>query len=223
MYYAAGLAGACRGLLNPRGKDFEMKLKFVAALLAGSAISISAPAWGQAGQPAPAPEQTEPDQSDATADAAIQSAHAVDDAQAKIELLQAQVEALQASIEQIKTAMVKTTPSWKGAPQWDDKDAGFSFKPKGLIQYDAGYTGFPRGNELRGTIAGGLNYANLGWNSRARRLTIGADGTLPGGCLQRADQQCELHPHRVAGVCSRGLLAHSGERASSHRRELPAP
>jgi phosphate-selective porin OprO/OprP len=164
-----------------------MKLKFVAALLVGSAISISAPAWGQPAEPAPVPEQTEPDQSDATADAAIQNAQAVDDAQAKIELLQAQVEALQSSIEQIKTAMVKTTPSWKGAPQWDDKDAGFSFKPKGLIQYDAGYTGFPRGNELRGTIAGGLNYANLGWNSRARRLTIGADGTLPGGFRYSAE------------------------------------
>src|SRR3954449_3846544 len=148
-----------------------MTLKFVAALLTGSAMCLSAPALAQEPAAQPAPEQ--PDSSDATADATIQNAQAVDDAQAKIELLQAQVEALQTSIEQIKTAMVKTTPSWKGAPQWDDKDAGFSFKPKGLIQYDAGYTGFPRGNELRGTIAGGLNYANLGWNSRARRLNIG--------------------------------------------------
>src|SRR4051794_16476203 len=165
-----------------------MKLKFVAALLAGSAIAISAPAFAQQAQDAaqPTPESTEPDPSDATADATIANAQAVDDAQAKIELLQAQVEALQASIEQIKTQMVKTTPSWKGAPQWDDKDAGFSFKPKGLIQYDAGYTGFPRGNELRGTV-GGLNFANLGWNSRARRLTIGADGTLPGGFRYSAE------------------------------------
>src|SRR6266550_8375362 len=129
-----------------------MKLKFVAALLAGSAIGFSAPAFAQ--DPAPQPEQTEPDQSDATADAAIANAQAVDDAQAKIDLLQAQVEALQASIEQVKTSMVKATPSWKGAPQFDDKDAGFSFKPKGLIQFDAGYTGFPRGNQLRGQILG---------------------------------------------------------------------
>jgi phosphate-selective porin OprO/OprP len=164
-----------------------MKLKFVAALLAGSAIAISAPAWAQDPAPQPPAEQTEPDPSDATADAAIQNAQAVDDAQAKIELLQAQVEALQASIEQIKTSMVKTTPSWKGAPQWDDKEAGFSFKPKGTIQYDAAYTGFPRGNELRGTIAGGLNYANLGWNSGGRRLIIGAEGTLPGGFRYNAE------------------------------------
>src|SRR3954467_7190810 len=164
-----------------------MKLKIIAALLAGSAIAFAAPAFAQPATPAPdAPEPTNPDASDATADAAIQNAHAVDDAQAKIELLQAQVEALQASIEQIKTAMVKTSPSWKGAPQWEDKEAGFSFKPKGLIQYDAGYTGFPRGNELRGTV-GGLNFANLGWNSRARRLTIGADGTIPGGFRYSAE------------------------------------
>ena len=77
--------------------------------------------------------------------------------------------------------MVKTTPSWKGAPLLEDKEAGWSFKPKGLVQYDAGYVGFPNGNERRGTILGGLNYQNLGWNTRARRLTIGAEGTIPGG------------------------------------------
>ena len=124
-----------------------MKLKFVAALLAGSALGMSAPAFAQdpPAVPQDAPEPTEPDQSDATADATIANAQAVDDAQAKIELLQAQVEALQASIEQIKTNMVKATPSWKGAPEYADKDAGFSFKPRGALQFDAGYVGFPGG------------------------------------------------------------------------------
>ena len=165
-----------------------MKLQFVAALLAGSAISISAPAWGQPVEPARVPEQTGPDQSDATADAAIQSAKAVDDAQAKIELLQAQVEALQASIEQIKTAMVKTTPSWKGAPQWDDKDAGFSFKPKGLdpISMPA-IPAFRAAMNFAARLPAVSTIANLGWNSRARRLTIGADGTLPGGFRYSAE------------------------------------
>ena len=172
-----------------------MKLKFAATLLATSALCLSVPAYAQpAPQDQPAP--TDPDQSDAEADATIANAQAVDDAQAKIELLQAQVEALQASIEQVKAGMVKATPSWKGGPQWDDKDAGFSFKPKGLIQWDAGYVGFPRGNELRNPAAGtglpaastgGLNYQNLGWNSRGRRLTIGADGTLPGGFRYSAE------------------------------------
>jgi phosphate-selective porin OprO/OprP len=161
-----------------------MKLKFVAALLAGSAICLSTPAFAQ--DPAAQPESDQPDPSDTTADAAIANAQAVDHAQAKIELLQAQVEALQASIEQIKTSMVKTTPSWKGGPQFDDKEAGFSFKPKGLLQYDAGYVGFPNGDERRGTVAG-LNFGNLGWNTRARRLTLGADGTLPGGFRYSAE------------------------------------
>ena len=170
-----------------------MKLKFAAALLAGSALCISAPALAAQDPQTP---QDQPDQSDATADATIANAQAVDEAQAKIDLLQAQVEALQASIEQVKASMVKATPTWKGGPQWDDKDSGFSFKPKGLIQWDAGYVGFPRGNELRNPAAatglpaantGGLNYQNLGWNSRARRLTIGADGTLPGGFRYSAE------------------------------------
>ena len=147
--------------------DHQSKVGSVAGLTVAILVLLLIPSRSliaQSQQPAqPAPEQTEPDPSDATADAAIQNAQAVDDAQAKIELLQAQVEALQASIEQIKTQMVKVTPSWKGAPQWDDKDAGFSFKPKGLIQFDAGYNGYPRGNELRGTV-GGLNFNNLGWN-----------------------------------------------------------
>jgi phosphate-selective porin OprO/OprP len=70
-------------------------------------------------------------------------------------------------------------PAWKGAPQLEDKKSGFSFKPKGLVQFDAGFVGTP-GPERSG-IVGGLNYNNLGWNGRARRLVIGAEGTLPGG------------------------------------------
>src|SRR4051794_37436764 len=175
-----------------------MNYKIVAVLLAGTALCAAAPALAQDAQVPkgqPAPEQ--PDQSDAAADAIIANSQAVDDAQAKIELLQQQVEALQAAIEQVKTSMVKVTPSWKGGPQFDDKDSGFSFKPRGAIQWDAGYNGFPRG-EHRGTILGitptglqttsaGLNYQNLGWNSRARRLLLGADGSLPGGFRYSAE------------------------------------
>ena len=165
-----------------------MKLKFVAALLSGSAICLSAPAFAQDVPPATAaqPEPTDPDQSDATADAAIANAQAVDDAAAKIELLQAQVDSLQDAIEGLKGQLVKATPTWKGGPEYADKDAGFSFEPKGLIQWDAGFVGFPNGDELRGTV-GGLNFQNLGWNSRGRRLTIGADGTIPGGFRYSAE------------------------------------
>ena len=152
---------------------------FVRALLAGSAFFMASAAYAQDAEP-------QPDPSDATADAAIAGAESVDDAQAKIELLQAQVEALQESLAQIQASMVKSTPSWKGGPEFADKDAGFSFKPKGFMQFDAGYVGFPDGNELRGTV-GGLNYGNLGFNTRARRIVFGAEGGLPGGFKYKAE------------------------------------
>jgi phosphate-selective porin OprO/OprP len=75
--------------------------------------------------------------------------------------------------------IASAAPSWKGAPEFEDKKTGFRFKPKALVQFDAGFVGTP-GPEQAGTV-GGLNYNNLGWNSRARRLVIGAEGTLPGG------------------------------------------
>ncbi|HEY0164821.1 MAG TPA: porin, partial [Sphingomicrobium sp.] len=150
-----------------------MKLKFAAVLLAGTALTLSAPAFAQeppAGQETPDP--TEPDASDAAADAAIAAAQPVDAAATQIELLQAQVEALQESLAAIQTQMVKTTPSWKGAPLYEDKEEGWSFKPRGRIQYDAGYVSNPNDN---------LITRNLGFNSRARRIRLGAEGTIPGG------------------------------------------
>jgi opacity protein-like surface antigen len=97
-----------------------MKLKFVAALLASSAIAISAPAYAQ--ESVAQIEPTDPDQSDAAADATITQAATLDDAQAKLEMLQAQVEALQASIDQMKKESVQETPAWK--------DMGWSSKTK---------------------------------------------------------------------------------------------
>lgn len=135
------------------------------ALLAGSALFISTAALAQ--EP-----EAQPDPSDATADAAIAEAKDLDDAQAKIELLQAQVEALQESIAQIQAAQAKVTPSWKGAPQLEDKEEGWSFKPRGRIQYDVGYSNNP--NDAIVTH-------NLGFNARARRIRLGAEGTIPGG------------------------------------------
>jgi len=167
-----------------------MTRKFViAALLVGTSF-VTAPARAAAQDPAAAPaaqpEQTEPDASDVTADATIAGTNQVDDLQAKIELLQAQVEALQTALENVKAQQAKAIPTWKGGPEYADKDAGFSFKPRGAAQFDAGYVSFPNGKELNGTV-GGLNYNNLGWNSRARRLLIGADGSLPGGFRYSAE------------------------------------
>lgn len=113
----------------------------------------------------------------------------VQDQSARIDELEAQVKALQQSIADLRAAQEKqgkALPSWKGAPELADKDKGFSFKPKGFLQFDAGHVGFPDGEELSGTV-GGLNYNNLGFNTRARRIVLGAEGTLPGGFGYKAE------------------------------------
>ena len=143
-----------------------------AALLAGSAFAYSTAALAQDAPAAEQPEPTEPDQSDATADQAIAAAEPVDELQTKIELLQAQVEALQEALEGVKAAQVKTTPSWKGAPLLEDKGEGWSFKPRGRIQYDAGFIDNPDN---------AIVTRNLGFNTRVRRIRLGAEGTIPGG------------------------------------------
>ncbi|HVL29675.1 MAG TPA: hypothetical protein VM326_03030, partial [Sphingomicrobium sp.] len=143
-----------------------------AALLAGSAFAFSTAAVAQEAATAEAPEPTEPDPSDAAADAAIAAAAPVDAAQAQIELLQAQVEALQEALAGVQAAQVKVTPSWKGAPQFEDKEAGWSFKPRGRIQYDVGYVSNPDDDPN-----GSLVTRNLGFNTRARRIRLGVEGT----------------------------------------------
>jgi phosphate-selective porin OprO/OprP len=144
-------------------------------LLGSSALFWATTAMAQ-DPAAPPAEATEPDPSDAAADAAIAEAGAIDDAQARIELLQAQVEALQEALEGVKASMVKATPSWKGAPQFEDKEAGWSFKPRGRVQYDVGYVSNPDDDPN-----GGLITRDLGFNTRARRIRLGAEGTIPGG------------------------------------------
>ena len=148
---------------------------FVRALLAGSAMFMSTAALGQ--EP-----EAQPDASDATADAAIAEAQGLDEAQAKIELLQAQVEALQESITQLQAAQAKVTPSWKGTPQLEDKEAGWSFKVRGRLQYDVGDVSNPDDQPN-----GGLLTRNLGFNTRARRIRLGAEGTIPGGFGYKAE------------------------------------
>lgn len=118
-------------------------------------------------------------------DAPVETAETTTDAEAQMEFLKAQVEALQAQVNTLSSKLTKAEPSWKGAPQWVDKDSGWSFKPKGFVQFDAGYVSTP-GPNLAGTV-GGLNYNNLGWNMRARRLVFGAEGTLPGGFGYKAE------------------------------------
>ena len=69
--------------------------------------------------------------------------------------------------------MVKATPSWKGAPLFEDKEAGWSFKPRGRIQYDAGYVANPRRQRS--------SPATSASTPASRRIRLGAEGTIPGG------------------------------------------
>lgn len=150
-----------------RGDRMNRK-SFLLALMAGGSMFFAAPAFGQ---DAPAAE--------------AQAPLTPEEAAAKTALLQKQVESLQVQLDALKKQMAAVTPSWKGAPQFENKDSGFTFKPKGFMQFDAGYVGTP-GPERSGTV-GGLNYNNLGWNNRARRLVFGAEGTLPGGFGYKAE------------------------------------
>ena len=149
-----------------------MKSTVYAALLAGTALTFASSAFAAQEPPAAqeAPDPTDPDTSDTAADAAIADAQPVNDAEAKIELLQAQVEALQESINQLKTQVVKATPSWKGGPQFEDKDEGWSFKPRGRLMYDFGYVSSP----------GEYRNLGLGFSNELRRARLGVEGKMPG-------------------------------------------
>ncbi|MBA3834723.1 MAG: hypothetical protein H0X53_02540 [Sphingomonas sp.] len=142
-----------------------MKKTFVAALLGSTALFFASPALAQ-----DTAQAEVLDTSDATADAAIQQTAPIDDAEAKIELLQAQVEALQESIDSLKKQVTATAPAWKGAPQFVDKEGGWSFKPRGRLQYDFGYVDGPRGYDNPG----------LGFSNEVRRARLGVEGGLPG-------------------------------------------
>jgi phosphate-selective porin OprO and OprP len=151
---------------------------FTLALLGASAFMAIGAAQAQEPAPADAP-------------ALVSDAPAPDEATANNEFLQAQVESLQAQIDNLKKQMTAAQPTWKGAPQWSDPDSGFTFKPKGVLQFDAGYVSIPGHLTGAGNIlvpaaagpggAGPINTNNLGWNMRARRLIFGAEGAIPGG------------------------------------------
>ncbi len=96
---------------------------------------------------------------------------------ARVARLEEQIKALQAQVDELKRQVAKPLPSWKGAPEFSDKDAGWSFKPRGRIHFDAAYIDAP----------GALQNRNLGFNMRARRVRLGAEGTMPGGFGYKLD------------------------------------
>ena len=110
-------------------------------------------------------------------DAAAPAPASSEDAAAQIEFLQAQVESMQSQLEELKKASKANAANWKGAPEFSG-DGGWKFKLRGRLQYDVGYVENP-GDRIA--------TANLGFNSRARRLRIGAEGTFPGDFAYKAE------------------------------------
>ncbi len=111
------------------------------------------------------------DTANARADAADQRAAAA----------QAQVQALQATVTAAPTPTVAAKPAteiaWDGAPRLSTKD-GWSFKPRGRVQFDTAGIDAPAG------IAG---QSSLGIATEVRRAQLGVEGTMPGGFGYRFD------------------------------------
>jgi phosphate-selective porin OprO/OprP len=168
---ASAAVGEATSRTSITGERTDMIRKCIqAALLCGSAFAISGTALAQ--DPAVlAAAESQSGASGAAAVATTARAQPVDELQSKIERLQAQIDALQAALESVRAAQVKTTPSWKGAPQFEDKGAGWSFKPRGRLMYDAGVVDRPDGYSNSG----------LGFSNEVRRARLGVEGTVPGG------------------------------------------
>jgi phosphate-selective porin OprO and OprP len=119
--------------------------------------------------------------------AAAQAVTVDDAAQLRAELaaLKAQIAAIEARLGSASQAPAPAPPpvaappapakpsteiGWKGAPELKHKD-GWSFKPRGRLQLDAGTVEAPDG----------LTVVGQGFASRVRRVRLGFEGTVPGG------------------------------------------
>jgi phosphate-selective porin OprO/OprP len=136
-----------------------MKTIRLTALLAASALAT--PAFAQA-----------PSAADITALRAE-----LDALRTKVDSLEKQLADKQAAPTSAPLAAAPPPPpspiSWKGAPLFEDKATGFTFKPKGFVQFDSGRAYNPS-DALNAT-------GNFGNRTRLRRAVFGAEGTMPGG------------------------------------------
>ena len=74
------------------------------------------------------------------------------------------------SAEAVQKASGGTKTAWKGAPEFASED-GWTFKPRGRLQYDFGSVYAPDGIVNDG----------LGFSNELRRVRLGAEGSIPGG------------------------------------------
>ena len=94
----------------------------------------------------------------------------VDSLRAEVAALKAQLATIAAKVDAVEKKPVAEV-KWKGAPETSGQ-GGWTFKPRGRIHYDAGYVSVPGDYAVN---------RNLGFNSRVRRVRLGAEGSMPGG------------------------------------------
>ncbi len=73
-------------------------------------------------------------------------------------------------------ANTETQIAWKGAPELTTAN-GWTFKPRGRLQFDAGTVSSPTG----------ISDASTGFGSEVRRAYLGFEGKIPGGFGYRAE------------------------------------
>jgi len=95
----------------------------------------------------------------------------LDQATTKADAAQAAVAAIEAA-----PAAAETQVSWKGAPEFK-AEGGWTFKPRGRLQIDAGTASSPAG----------ITNDGLGFGSEIRRAYLGFEGKMPGGFGYRAE------------------------------------
>jgi phosphate-selective porin OprO and OprP len=96
----------------------------------------------------------------------------VDALRAEVAALKEQLAAIAAKVDAAEKKPAAVEMKWKGAPETSSGDDGWSFKPRGRLHYDVGYVSVPGDYAVN---------RNLGFNSRVRRVRLGAEGTMPGG------------------------------------------
>ena len=91
---------------------------------------------------------------------------------ARIAQLEAEVAELKTIVEALVSKSAVKTPSWGKAPETSDDSSDFTFKPRGRLMYDVGFLSNPDD---------AIVTRNLGFQSRARRVRLGAEGNIAGG------------------------------------------
>ena len=108
-----------------------------------------------------------------------QMAARMESLQAQLDEATARADATRATVDAVDTRAAgasETQVSWKGAPEFR-ADGGWTFKPRGRLQIDAGTVSSPPG----------ISNAGLGFGSELRRAYLGFDGKIPGGFGYRAE------------------------------------